>query len=515
MPQHQLTIGLLKPGAWAEDVAPTLSKYAAHAIEVKGRAVGTLYLPPASKGPMRWAAWFSTADDNPVAGRIQVLHSGLLHVRVSQRDFVVPFGMSGRHAVPLDALEEHFGRNVTLNTVDPDRLRVIDNVRVEAEARQSRVQLGRAGAFLAFALDPEQDLVRSIGGEPRDASFGSRVQGATYLALTSDTTLATLKAKLRRCLALFESDAYKEDFDYLDALAPVRDPARVERLTAAAVARVADDRAPGQAWLAVPEIIDWSDGIEGFAFRPKPKPEDIQPDVFIGRFRQHVGDRPIDERLLRTRHVHVIRTDGAPGGKWSVFRCLYAEIEESDTVYVLTESKWYAVHRSLVEKVSAFMRTVPKCSVTLAPWAAKKTEAHFNGATAALDPTTRHNMDGHHVPFGGPHQKIEVCDVLCDGRVLIHAKKYTSSKPLSHLFAQGANSAELLLDEDFLDEARKKFAFLEKPWRAHGKEVAFVVGSHSTKELDLPFFSRVTLRAVAQRLRRLGYGVSLSRVTIA
>jgi uncharacterized protein (TIGR04141 family) len=44
---------------------------------------------------------------------------------------------------------------------------------------------------------------------------------------------------------------------------------------------------------------------------------------------------------------------------------------------------------------------------------------------------------------------IEVCDVATENRQLIHVKKGTSSSSLSHLFAQGVVSAELLhMDAD-------------------------------------------------------------------
>lgn len=96
---------------------------------------------------------------------------------------------------------------------------------------------------------------------------------------------SSLKSKLKACLLLSESDAYKKDFDYLDALSPVRDPSRIAELSALVANRVASDDAPGQAWLAIPEIIDWSSDLRGFAFTRSPKSDqDVFPDVFIHRF---------------------------------------------------------------------------------------------------------------------------------------------------------------------------------------------------------------------------------------
>lgn len=516
MPQQQLTIGLLKPGAFETHVLPKLAEWDEENVTCGGTDVGSLFVPKAVPKRARWATFFDAADTNPVAKCNQTLRSALFVVDAGGRTFVLPFGVIGRHAVPTEALEEHFGRNVTLNSVDPERLRVVDNVRIEAENRHARLQLGRAGSFLAFDIDHEQDLVRSIGGEPSDTSFGSRVAGSVYLTLQTDVALAELETKLLECLARFASNAYKATFDYLDALTPVRDPARIAFLNTLMLARVSSDAAPGRAWLAVPDVIEWND-LAGFAFRSKPKDDQVFPDLFLRRFREHIGAQPITEKLLKSRRAYLIRADGTPGMNWSVHQCVYAEVEDGDSVFVLTDGKWYQVHKTLAQNVNAYVKSLPTTSIALPAWKAGDSEAAFNSAIVAANSAHHHLLDADPVPYGGAHQKIEVCDVFAAAAapVLLHAKAYSSSKPLSHLFAQGANSAELLLEPDFLAAARKKFPCLPKKWSAMGAEIAFVVGSHSKKPLDLPFFSRVTLRAAAKRLQRLGYSVTLTRVAIA
>jgi uncharacterized protein (TIGR04141 family) len=95
---------------------------------------------------------------------------------------------------------------------------------------------------------------------------------------------------------------------------------------------------------------------------------------------------------------------------------------------------------------------------------------------------------------------------------------------LSHLFAQGVNSAERLLeDPEFRDAARAVVANVNPAFadvlpdrqpQPGEIEVAFVVLTRSDRDtpLTLPFFSVVSLRSAAMRLRALGYRVTATAV---
>jgi len=113
-----------------------------------------------------------------------------------------------------------------------------------------------------------------------------------------------------------------------------------------------------------------------------------------------------------------------------------------------------------------------------------------------------------------------VCDLLTTARQLIHIKKRGASSTLSHLFAQGVNSAEWLIqDPAFRDEARELIHELdptyaelipEGPIDPTQWEVAFVVITRSGRDspLTLPFFSLVTLRLAVRRLQALRFKVT-------
>jgi uncharacterized protein (TIGR04141 family) len=117
--------------------------------------------------------------------------------------------------------------------------------------------------------------------------------------------------------------------------------------------------------------------------------------------------------------------------------------------------------------------------------------------------------------------RVARASVFRAAKQMVHVKKYAGSGVLSHLFAQGANAAEMLLfDGAFRQKVRAGLPASHQdlvdltPPRASDFEVVYGIigrpmGTKSLAEV-LPFFSRVTLRRVAQRLQGVGFKVSVA-----
>lgn len=133
-------------------------------------------------------------------------------------------------------------------------------------------------------------------------------------------------------------------------------------------------------------------------------------------------------------------------------------------------------------------------------------------------------LDKQLISTGGP-DRIELCDILTKSGTFIHVKKRGRSSTLSHLFAQGINSAELLLnDQAFLDDARTLVTKVNRRFRGaipqelHARKqitIASVVLSRSRRTdtpHGLPFFSLVSLQAAARSLRNAGVRVNVQQI---
>ena len=114
---------------------------------------------------------------------------------------------------------------------------------------------------------------------------------------------------------------------------------------------------------------------------------------------------------------------------------------------------------------------------------------------------------------------------LSDQRELIHVKRHLGARDLSHMFAQGAASAELLqTDPQFRArvqamlktmESGETFAFFEDSFRTSEFDVSYaIIADWRGRRLEeaLPFFSKLNLRRTAEELRNRGFDVTCSQV---
>lgn len=130
------------------------------------------------------------------------------------------------------------------------------------------------------------------------------------------------------------------------------------------------------------------------------------------------------------------------------------------------------------------------------------------------------------VAVPGKTTPIEVCDLLSSDRHLVHVKRHLSSSTLSHLFAQGVVSAELLQTSPAFREAvAKKVSSTVKgasiftplfttgvqpsEWKVVYAVAADWRGQGCTR---LPFFSKVNLREAYNNLTGRGFTVEFSCV---
>ena len=105
---------------------------------------------------------------------------------------------------------------------------------------------------------------------------------------------------------------------------------------------------------------------------------------------------------------------------------------------------------------------------------------------------------------------------------MIHVKRYGGSSPLSHLFAQGVNSSELFqADRQFRTKVNERLQpshrLADPDARPEARDycVVFAIVSQSAGPLQIPFFSRLSLRHAIRRLDGYGYRVALTKIEVS
>lgn len=480
--------------------------------------VSTFYVEESHPRPPEWLAdFFGHALD----GKFRIITSsakGLLLLEVEHDGephvVAVTFGQ-GRHLLNEGVTEERFGLKVVLNTVDRDSLRSIDKTTLGSVPKQSREQISRAGAAANFGIDIEQDLLGSVTGASKDARLGKTITGRDTLSVSVKVDMTEIHDFAVVCLDRYKAEDYKVEFDWIDQIKDVRDAKTVHALDAALIERLRN-RELDKIWMAAPDILDWVD-VKGFRYA-KRKRAALQPDLDVTDFLDSRGADEIDLDSLKGTTIFVIsaRTD-SDSAHWTAYRCLYAELEIEEKIFVLHNGKWYELAKSFTDEVIKSFNDMPESDVVL-PDYAHADEGAYNTAlpTVIADSFC---MDRDMIMHGGGHSSIEFCDLLTSDKRLVHVKRYSGSTQLSHLFAQGVVSGELFVQDAVfreklnakLPDAYKLPDAQQRP-NADDYEVVFAIISKSPNPLDIPFFSKVGLRNARKRLEAYGYRVTKKKI---
>jgi uncharacterized protein (TIGR04141 family) len=481
--------------------------------------VGTFYGKPSF---VRSPDWVNDFFGMALAGQFEMRTAsaqGLLLVEVdiaqAKRVLGVVFG-HGRHLLVDGVVEERFGLKVVLNSVDRAQLRSIDKTALGAIPKQSREQMSREVDASSFGIDIEQDLLTAVTGRSNDPRLGKIISGRDVLAISVKKDLTNIKAFLPVLLEKYESNAYKAaGFEWIDQIKDVRDPAQITALDGWLIGQLQGGDLD-KVWMAPPSVINWVD-VEGFRYGGEKRPP-IQIDLDVATFLATFGGAPLTTEMLKSKRVHAISaaTD-EPLETWNAYRCIYAEANLDGRVYILNNGKWYEIAADFTAAVLADFEAMPESQVVLPDYVGGN-EAEYNVvATAALDGAFC--LDADVIPHGGGHSSVEFCDVLSAHNQLIHVKRYSGSAQLSHLFNQGVVSAELFVAApDFREKlnaklpAELKLADTAQRPVANEYEVVFAVVMPSGKELEIPFFSKVSLRNARQRLAGYGYAVTKKKI---
>jgi uncharacterized protein (TIGR04141 family) len=516
--QQKLTFSLLKPDVTPDDALRDAGALSAHVVPALTADAPSLFVTSRAPHPPTWLAFIEPHVRGDLPALLAASSSAVLFIEASDRLFALTFGQ-GRHLLSAETVVSDFGLKVVLNTVAPDQLKSVDAKTIDETTMHTRRDVSRDSSFSAFGLDVSRDLLRAVTGTPQDATFGPRLTGSDALGLYTRAPVPELPQLAERLLTTYHLDDYKANFDFIDFLRQEKRPERLRELEERLVEAL-QQRDIVDVHLAAPETLDWLD-VDGFRFTSQ---DDEQPSANDPRITEYLDSRDGDEitlETLKTDKMAALRaSDGEPQGTWPILRCIVYQTELGDDLYVLSAGDWFRVNMNFKDRVYNEVAQIRLLEGLPAADQGTDEDSYNLKAAAAIDALC---LDKKFVYDGGP-DKMEVCDILTRDGGFIHVKHRGSSSTLSHLFTQGLNSAERLLqDPDFRRKAREVVAaedeafadvFTEDRPSPESHQITFVVITRSDRDtpLTLPFFSVVSLRAAASRLRGYGFPVSVAAV---
>lgn len=463
-----------------------------------------------------WAQFFAGRIEPERFGRVRAAAAVLL-AKAGGRDFAIVFG-TGRYLLDPQSIEQRFGLVVTLNAVDPERVRSIDKASLDRQGMQSRIQASRDASAREFGLDIEQDLIRTVAGMPVDGRVGETIAGFDSLHVTARIVFGDLSERLTKYLKKSEEKTYQREFGWIDHVREVRESKLNDQLTRALLKEL---KSPGhsQCWMAPDGIIDWNQ-VTYFQYGTAHGAPRFS-HLALERLIEHLGGpKRLSPQAVERVRVRALRADDSIAHEWPASRCLQAEVQFNGKSYLLNSGKWYQVDQDFVETVDRIVRAIPTCDVGL-PEYQDATEGQYNKRAADSSGNRLALVDADTVRHGGGRSQIEFCDLYSLDRDMIHVKRYSSSGVLSHLFGQAAVSGQSFKsDAVFRQKVNTKLPASHRiqDFRAaidssrYRVVVAIVDGPGLCEKL--PFFSRVTLKNTYNLMNGYGYRFAVSHVSL-
>lgn len=486
-------------------------------LKLEGK-VALLYIKkePTRKAPP-WTKLFITNENVPpdAFGYTSAVGAALVIDQDGEK-FVLTFG-TGHHLLNSEAIERDFGLRVTLNSVDPDKLRSLDKASFDHNPLNSRTQSTKDVDIFDLAIDSELDILYAVTGASKIPEFGIQVTGRDALTLFLETDLNGITRILSEASKLYKKRLPNE-FEWVDNISRVKDQEDIALLDLL-LDDILKDEASKNIWLGEPEVIDWESQV-GYSFDLYPN-SPRYPVLELKHLRDHLAKtfRNFNSETLKSTAIHVNNSEFQASKTWPAYRCIYAELKEDSHQYILRNGTWYKVNDDFSKTIDGFLETISIYNHTL-PTYGHDREEEYNNHVVNHD-SSYVLMDKKIIKVGGSYDKLEFCDLIKDSSDLIHVKYYRSSNTLSHLFAQGFVSAETFIkDAEFRALLNPKLPSgirlqdTQPRPNPENYKIVYAVATEKTLPSELPFFSKITLKNSVRTLRALNFQVELTSIKI-
>lgn len=486
--------------------------------------VGTVYVKNSHTATPEWAVSFFNEQLN-TNNLFSANARAVAIVRISTdntetddpehtKTFAIVMGY-GKNMLKDNVIEERFGLKVILNTIKQDSLRRINKINIGGNQKLSSEQLPLKSGISDFGLDINRDLVSNIAGVSDDDQYVTGIlAGGDILSLTAEVDISNIVDFLKKTYRKYKLTTYTRNFAWIDQIQDVKDTRLIELLDAKLIEAVNIESQ--DIWMAVPELIEWSE-VKGFKYAGSQIHDDIDIEKVRGSFREPL----IRFDQLKGKKITVISAlDDSQLRSWAASKCLFGEIMLNNKAYCINSGKWYCINTDFVQQVNNDYSRTKISPIVFDEFNANHDSEHAYSKSFTDNHIDQYIlMDADNIAYGGGHSSIELCDILSEQKEMIHIKPYSGSSTLSHLFSQAAVSAELVLsDNAFLIKANERilqkapnlnFEIID---RRKIKVVFGIITKYQEPLPRLPFFSMVSFRYTKRRLEAFGFDVSIKNI---
>lgn len=381
-------------------------------------------------------------------------------VEGSTRVFLMTFGHGGKY-IKLNKIEKKFGRNVVLNTANPEKFHSLRTRSYDGKPWLKEHQSATPSNILQFELNTNYELLSRVTAEAsediptkyfdpekktKDNLLSPKMTGYESLSLNSKLDFNDLAEFCNWLEITFNKTRYKELVKDIDNFDSITDEVEIEDRYKDLLKAI-NNSTFELIHVSPPEMIDY-DKLEGFKIEPSYLSDEevnneFDPSDILNKYKisNSIKDLTLDN--LKEIQIHHIE-DGITKNTWDLLDCLVFESKKGSLTYALFNCDWFVVKKKYYDFLENELNAVLKIN--------SDNVSFINHVHANEDAFNRDQcrMPGFNLLdkkcyMAGGHNKIEIADILHDNKNYVHAKRYGDSSGLSHLSYQAINSTEMLL----------------------------------------------------------------------
>ena len=437
----------------------------------------------------------------------------------------------GRFLLDTKYFVHDFGIKTALNTLKHDSLRSVDLFTLDDQAVQKKSQAARESDVGVFGIDISKDVLRAVTGSPKAGVNLKNISGGdSVFSFGLELNIDEISDLISTLSDYYNNDSYKGEFSWVDNIRKIKESSEIsnldDQLVTALKAKSLD------VCVTIPELTDW-DSIWGFSFtRSK---NIINPTIDIKDYFANLDIAAVSVDSIRRDRLFVYDVHENET-EHQIYKSIYFEHKMNNKIYVLFSGTWYEIDDGFMSRINSTLSLIPLSSLPFPKvytWSEVQggktkdkieTEGDYNERAAST--YSYHLLDKKLIKSNRTTTPIELCDLMTDNKQYIHVKhRKGGSAGLSHLFAQGSVSAEILLgDKEFRKATRKVLKRISNGlqntvpldnFKSDGVEVVFLILGEDSLTLkdNLPFFSKVNLSKAFESLTQRGFKVQIAGVS--
>lgn len=437
----------------------------------------------------------------------------VIALKVRNRIMALSFS-AGRFNIDQEKIESRFGLKTCLNLQTTNKFKNLRIQSLEANSVQKQESRSSWVELDEFSINIENEMVKSVTGQIDSEYFGKNISGFDSLSIKIDFDNTDIHDVCEKLLDAYESDVYKQKYDYIDKIFPVNDKALISILDSELFEKIKNH--DEEVWMCIPDFINWEE-IEYFTYLDTSKKDDI----YIEDFYEAIDNNKIKSIIdLKRITIKAYSSEGKPQYSKSAYYCTTAEVSIQDQSYILNNAKWYAISQDLEKDINELDAEIQNYCETNAmaglPDCTYDKEGDYNKACAKQNVFDLWDCN--------LINNTEVCDLWSNKKEFIHVKKYSSSSLLSHLFNQGLVSAtQMYQSRDFRSKVEAhgnsnnlftagKMIKSINSFNPQEYYVKFAIISKDINKFRLPRFSLISYRQTKKNIEDMGYKVGIIKI---